>query len=184
MKQLDAKQVLFGLLLSMMLVSSPLFASSDDAGMKNYNNDKVSVSWTDPAQFTEAKYGPQFRQSESKIWLTEFQKLLVKRGDAVLKPGEHLDVKITNVQLAGRVEPFHGSRATEVRVVKSIYPPEIDLTFTLTGADGQVLDSGERKLRDVAFLDRGSANSSDPYRFEKRLLEDWVSKEFGKGSKR
>lgn len=179
MKITDAKRILPGMLLGMLLCS-PLLASSDDAREKSYNSDQVSVTWTDPAQFTEAKYGPQLHRTYPGGWLTEFQKTLVKRAGAVLKPGQHLDVEITNVNLAGQVEPFHGSRATDVRVVKSIYPPEINLSFTLTGADGQVLDTGERKLRDAGFLDRSSANSNDPYRFEKRLLEDWVRTEFGK----
>ncbi len=178
-----ANRILAGsLLLGVLLICGPLFARSDDGEKKNYNSDQVSVSWTDPAQFTETKYGRPFRQPEPEIWLTEFQKTLVKRAGATLKPGQHLEVTITNVDLAGQVEPFHGSGATDVRVVKSIYPPEIDLSFTLTGADGQVLDSGERKLRDPAFLDRGSASRSDAYRFEKRLLEDWVNREFGKSS--
>ena len=184
MKRLDANRILSSLLLGLMLICSPLFASSDDAGKKNYNSDQVNVSWTDPAQFTEAKYGRQFHQPEPGIWLTEFQKLLVKQAGAAIKPGQHLDIKITNVKLAGQVEPFHGPGANDVRVIKSIYPPEINLTFTLTGADGQVLDSGDRQLRDPAFLDRGSASRSETYRFERRMLEDWVRKEFGKRSDR
>ncbi|MBL0163448.1 MAG: DUF3016 domain-containing protein [Xanthomonadales bacterium] len=180
-----AHRILAGtLLLSALLICGPLFARANDGEKKNYNNDQVTVSWTDPAQFTEAKYGRQFRQPEPEIWLTDFQKLLVRRASAVLKAGEHLDVSITNVKLAGQVEPFHGSGATDVRVIKSIYPPEINLSFTLTGSDGQVLASGDRKLRDLAFLDRGSASRSEAYRFERRLLEDWVSTEFGKRSNR
>ena len=184
MKRLNANRILSSLLLGMMLVCSPLFARSDEAGKKNYNSDKVTVSWTDPAQFTEAKFGRQFHQPEPEVWLTEFQKVLVKKAGEAIKPGQHLDIKITNVKLAGQVEPFHGSNGNFVRVIKSIYPPEINLTFTLSGADGQVLDSGERQLRDPAFLDRGSASRSETYRFERRMLEDWIRKEFGKQSTR
>ncbi len=185
MKYQGTNRMLAGtLFLGALLICGPLFARSENGEKKNYNNDQVNVSWTDPAQFTEAKYGRQFHQPEPEIWLTDFQKLLVRRASAVLKPGQHLDIKITNVKLAGQVEPFHGPGATDVRVIRSIYPPEIDLSFTLTGADGQVLDSGERKLRDPAFLDRGSASRSETYRFERRLLEDWISTEFGKRSKR
>ena len=182
MKPLDANRILSALLLGLMLVCGPLFARTDAAAKKSYNSEQVNVSWTDPAQFTEAKYGRQFHQPEPEIWLAEFQKVLVKQAGAVLKPGQHLDVQITNVKLAGQVEPFHGPSANDVRVIKSIYPPEINLSFTLTGADGQVIDQGERKLRDAAFLDRGSASRSDSYRFEKRLLTDWISTEFGKRS--
>ncbi len=182
-KSLGNRNVFGGLLVAAALCGASLSANARDIDKKDYNSAQVNVSWSDPANFSELKYGRQFQQPKPEVWLTEFQKTLVKRGDHVLQPGQHLNVTITDVRLAGRVEPFHGAGASEVRVVKSIYPPEIELTFSLTGTDGQVVDSGERKLRDVAFLDRGAVNHSDAYRFEKRMLSEWVTKEFGgKGS--
>ena len=179
-----ATQRLFGgFMLAAVMCSVSITAIARDIDKKDYNSAQVNVSWSDPANFSELKYGRQFQQPKPEVWLTEFQKTLVKRGNHVLQPGQHLNVTITNVKLAGRVEPFHGAGASDVRIVKSIYPPEIELTFSLTGTDGQVVDSGERTLRDIAFLDRGSLNRSDAYRFEKRMLTDWVDKEFGrKGS--
>lgn len=182
MKFIDTNRVLSGLLLSMTLFCNPLFASNDEAAEKDYNSNQVGVSWTDPAKFTELRYGPQLNQAKPEAWLTEFQKTLVKRAGAAIKPGEHLDVVITDVKLAGQVEPRGGAR-NDVRVVKSIYPPSIDLSFTLTGADGQVLASGERKLKDLGFLDRGNTKDTDAYRYEKRMLQDWVRAEFGKDKK-
>jgi hypothetical protein len=67
-----------------------------------------------------------------------------------------------------------------VRVVRSVYPPQIDLSFRLTDASGNVIEDGTRRLRDLAFLQRGSSNSSEPYRFEKRLLKDWLTREFAR----
>jgi hypothetical protein len=34
-------------------------------------------------------------------------------------------------------------------------------------------------LRDPGFLTRSTLNGSDSYRFEKRLLKDWLVREFG-----
>jgi hypothetical protein len=181
-KSVGNRKFLGGLLVAALMCSASLSATARDVDKKDYNSDQVSVTWNDPAQFSELHYGFQFQQPKPEVWLTEFQKTLVKRADHVLKPGQHLSITITDVKLAGRVEPFHGAGASDIRVVKSIYPPEIELSFSLTGSDGQVLDSGERKLRDIAFLDRGSVNRSEAYRFEKRMLKEWVDKEFGRKS--
>ena len=181
-KSIASRRFLGGLLVTTLMCSASLSAIARDVDKKDYNSEQVSVTWNDPAQFRELHYGRNFQQPKPEVWLTEFQKTLVKRAEHVLQPGQHLSVTITNVKLAGQVEPFHGAGATDVRVIKSIYPPEIELTFSLTGTDGQVLDSGERKLRDIAFLDRGTASRSDTYRFEKRMLNDWVDKEFGRKS--
>lgn len=168
-----------GLLIGTLLCCTSFSALARDVDKKNYNSEQVNVTWTDPAEFTEMQFGVHFRQPKPEVWLTEFQKTLVKHGDKVLQPGQHLDVTITNVQLAGRIEPWRGGSAGEVRIVKSVYPPEVNLNFTLTGADGQVIDSGERKLRDIAFLDRDARNHHDSYRFETRMLKEWLDKEFG-----
>ena len=181
--QIAYRSVVSTLLLGVLLCA-PLLAQAGDAARKSYNSDQVTVDWTDPAKFTETRFGPQLRQTSPEVWLAELQKTLVKRAGSVLPAGQHLKVTITNVDLAGQVEPSVGRGASDVRVVKSIYPPQIDLNFRLTDANGEVIDSGERTLRDVAFLDRGTASSSGSYRFEKRLLTDWVDKEFGKDSKR
>lgn len=172
-----SKDIFPAFVLAASLMGAACFAQ---AGEAKGNSARVSVEWTDPAQFTEVRYGHQFRQPTPEVWLGELRKTLVRRADSALPPGQHLAVTITDVKLAGQFEPWHGPDYTDVRIVKSIYPPRIDLTFNLTAADGQVIASGERKLRDPAFLDRGSVNAIEPYRFEKRLLKDWVDREFGR----
>jgi hypothetical protein len=177
------KTLLAGLMLGVLLSFVPLSASARVIEKQDNNSDQVKVSWTDPEQFTELRYDRHFQQPRPESWLTEFQKTLVRRGDRVLQPGQHLEVTITDVKLAGKIEPWRGAGASQVRVVKSIYPPQIKLRFSLTDADGRVLDSGERTLRDMDFLSRGTnANSGDTYRFEKRMLKEWVDKEFGRKS--
>lgn len=144
------------------------------------DNARVNVTWTDPGQFTEVRYSHGFNHPKPETWLKELRKTVVRRADSLLQPGQRLEVTITDVKLAGQYEPWHGPRFNDVRIVKSLYPPSIDLRFSLTDAGGTVIDSGERKLRDPAFLNRGSTNSSESYRFEKRLLKDWLVREFEK----
>ena len=60
-------------------------------------------------------------------------------------------------------------------------PPEINLRFTLTGADGQVIDSGDRELRDPSALTTSLPVNSAPNAYEDRLLNNWMDKEFGGG---
>ncbi|HOX72034.1 MAG TPA: DUF3016 domain-containing protein [Dokdonella sp.] len=175
--QRTLKDLIPGLALAAFLIGAPALAQ---AGEAKGDSARVSVAWTDPAAFTELRYGHQFRQPKPEAWLAEFRKTLVRRADSVLQPGQHLDVTITDVKLAGQFEPWLGADYRDVRIVKSIYPPHINLTFNLTDANGQVIASGERKLRDPAFLDRGTVNPSESYRFEKRMLKDWVAREFGR----
>ena len=90
-----------------------------------------------------------------------------------------LRVTVTDVDMAGDFEPWRGPRFDDVRIVKDIYPPRIELRFRLLDANGSVLREGERTLRDSAFLMRDGAHETDSLRFEKRLLDQWLRKEFG-----
>ena len=144
------------------------------------SDSRIQVTWTKPDDFSEAKQypGTGLGREEPDEWLNELAKHVRYRADRRLPPGDRLQVTFTNVQRAGTYEPWRGPRFDDVRIIKDIYPPRIDLKFTLTDAGGAVVKEGQRELRDPAFLQRGILNTTDPLRFEKRLLDDWLRSEF------
>lgn len=150
------------------------------AGPQSGADSRVQIDWTKPDTFSESKTyaGTGLGRQDPDEWLGDLADHLRYRAERILPQHEHLVVTFTNVQLAGTYEPWRGPRWDDVRVIKNIYPPRIDLKFTLTGANGAVVKEGERKLRDPAFMQRGILNETDPLRFEKRMLDDWLRKEF------
>jgi len=164
----------FGIASASVAISAP----SQDA-----TSSRVQVAWTNPADFSEAKemYGNGIGRQSPDEWLGDLAKHLRYRAERVLPSGESLQVTFTNVQRAGTYEPWRGPRWYDVRIIKAIYPPSIDLRFTLTDASGGVVREGTRELRDPAFLQRGILNETDPLRFEKRMLDDWLRNEFPDG---
>ena len=139
---------------------------------------RVNVTWPEPATLSEVKEAHGRGWQRGEAWLVDLRKHLVRHADRVLPAGERLDVTFTDIKLAGSFEPWRGPQFDDVRIVKDIYPPRIDLRFTVTSADGNVVAEGERTLRDPGFLTRNIANASDPLRYEKRLLDDWLRREF------
>lgn len=173
----STKHITLGAALTAMLLATSALQA---AGAPPSSPDqRVQVSWGDPAQLSEVKENATRRPDNSVAWLKDLQKYLVRRADVRLPEGDRLDVRFNDVKLAGSFEPWRGTAMDNVRIVKDIYPPRIDLSFTLTDANGRVIDSGDRKLRDIAFLTRGIVNDTDPLRYEKRMLDDWLSREFG-----
>ena len=155
-------------------VASPLATALSN----NQAAPRVVVTWTDPAAFADVRYDPGFTLEKPEQWLGTLARYLQQRADRRLPPGQHLSVTFTDVQRAGIREPWRGPQWSDIRIVKDPYSPRIDLRFTLTDANGQVLDEGSRTLRDLAFLHRGGPLGDDPLRFEKRLLDDWLRREF------
>lgn len=140
----------------------------------------VSVSWSDPAGFTEIRYSRNRFEAVRGDWVREIARHIAARATRVLEPGERLDVTISDIERAGEYEP--GRASDRVRIVRDIYPPRIDLSWTLSDAAGTVVASGERSLRDVGFLQRqaGTVASGDPLRHEKRLVDDWVREDLAR----
>ena len=117
--------------------------------------EQVRFTTSDPEHFTEARRSFGIHRIGSADYLKPLKAYIIQRAAHILGSGQRLDIEVTDVDLAGEYEPWLGPISIDVRIVKRIYPPRIDLHFTLYGANGEVLRDGSRKLRDPAFISRG-----------------------------
>jgi hypothetical protein len=141
--------------------------------------DNVSVHYQDPRHFTEARRSFVLLLIRPDGYLEPLRIYIALRASRVLAPGQRLDFEVSDVDRAGEYEPWRGPDFNDMRIIKDIYPPRIDLDFTLYGADGKVLRQGSRQLRDAAFLSRGSPVNQDSLRYEKSLIDLWLRKGAG-----
>ena len=107
-----------------------------------------------------------------------------KRAATQLPDGERLELTIVDVDRAGDFEPWLGMRHQDTRIVRDIYPPRMTLQVRHFDASGTLVSEGERKLSDPAFLlGTNPINSSDPLRFEKRMIDSWLRRELNTASR-
>ena len=137
----------------------------------------VSVEWTDPAAFSDLRFSNNRWEAQQGDWVTRLARHLQERAGTRLPAGQKMDVTITDIQRAGRYEPWAGINYSHVRVMRDIYPPRMTLNVRITGADGEVISDGERKLSDMSYLQRSSPHQTDNLRFEKRMIDDWLRRE-------
>lgn len=138
---------------------------------------RTTVTFVSPEKFTDAsdRFNSDRERNDN---LAELRVYLIQHVAPYLATGQKLTIAVTDVDLAGEFEPWCGPRFDDIRIVKDIYPPRIQLTFRLMDADGQVVKEGKRDLRDMTFLMKLSLNQDDPLRYEKTLLDDWLREEF------
>ena len=141
---------------------------------------RVHVDWTSPADFSDVRQSMCRTTSKPEEWLGSLAAYVQRRAEKVIGADQHLEVTITDVMRAGVCEPWRGPRWDDVRVVKNIYPPSIDLRYVLTNVDGTTVRKGEAKLRDLGFLSHDTPNSNEPLRYEKRMLDSWLRREFAR----
>jgi hypothetical protein len=142
----------------------------------------VEVTFVAPEKFTDVKDDYMESEKGRDALLSELKQHLEKRGATHLSANQRLEIRVTEVDLAGDFEPWRGPQFQDVRIVKDLYPPRVNLEFRLIGADGKVISEGKRELRDLSYMFSMAMPTSDPLRFDKEMLSDWLRREFKRSS--
>lgn len=138
---------------------------------------RANVEFFEPLKFTDIRDN-HMGTPDPTVYLPQLRDHLLDRAKFHVPEGHALSVTITDVDMAGDFEPWRGPQWSDVRVVKDIYPPRINLVFRLTDAEGRVVKEGKRELRDLSFLMKITmAFRDDPLRHEKALIDDWLGHE-------
>jgi hypothetical protein len=143
---------------------------------------RAEVLFFEPGKFTDLRASHMASDADRDGYLEQLRDHLLKQARHYVPEGCLLTVTFTDIDMAGDFEPWLGPRWDDVRIVKDIYPPRIELSFQVTDTDGNVLAQGQRKLRDLGFMMKiRMASDNDPLRHEKGLIDDWLRAEFPRG---
>lgn len=131
---------------------------------------EVRVTWKEPEKFSDVGRGALDRERTLQSLGEHLQRL----GER-LPTGQTLDVEVTDVELAGELQPF-GRFLDEVRVLRGRADwPRIRLRYTLSEGP-RTLAQGTADLSDPNYLGRlPRAGHDGALRHEKQMLDDWVA---------
>jgi hypothetical protein len=145
---------------------------------------RAEVIFSHPEKFTDAANSDRGSNFGRDGNLSELREHLLRRANSYVPEGQKLEITITDVDLAGEIEPWRSPQAHDVRIIKDIYSPRIDLSYRLIdSATGAVAKEGVSKLRDLTFMMNLHLNHNDSRLYEKELLDDWLRNEFGRVKK-
>jgi len=144
---------------------------------------RAEVIFSEPEKFSDAADSQRGSDFGRESNLADLSAHLVRKAHAYIPEGQKLVVTITDVDLAGEIEPWRSPQMQDVRIIKEIYTPKIDLSYTLVDANGAVIREGKSQLRDLNYMMNINPNRSDPRIYEKALIDDWLRKEFGRAKK-
>ena len=136
---------------------------------------RVSVVFIEPEKFTDMRYSEAERYSAAIP--RQLQRFIVETGAASLPEPLRLEIRITDIDMAGDFELFRGPVRDQVRVIKGVYPPRIALEFRVIDAAEQSVAVGKRNLTDIDYQRRVVYPPDDYLRYEKDLLRDWLRAE-------
>ncbi|MCL1140126.1 DUF3016 domain-containing protein [Shewanella pneumatophori] len=139
------------------------------------NDGNVNILWQNTNDYTDIEATIGVQSKFEQYLFTQLTQELGKLANKHLTEGLQLDLTVTNVDLAGDVQPTFGASVDDIRVVTDLYPPKLDFEYVLS-QDGKVIASGTEKLRNMGYLSGIQPLTNDSFRYEQELLTDWFKK--------
>ena len=140
----------------------------------------VEVTYVNPERFTDAAN----QRWEMQGTLDALAQHMRRVGERYIAPNETLKIEVLDLDLAGWAR-FGGRAPNEVRTVRGAADfPAMKLRYTLQSPGGQAR-SGEADLSDMDYQNHGlvTKGASEPYYYEKRMIEDWMRSTFAERSR-
>ena len=141
---------------------------------------RISVVFVDPRRFTDVKDGAMRSPAGGAAILGEIERFVRESGERYVPAGFSLEMRVTDVDLAGELEPWRGPQFERVRFMRESSWPRIDFEFRLKNAEGRVVREGRRSLSDPSYLTRSQRVADGRLRYEKELLTDWFRQEIAR----
>ena len=135
---------------------------------------RAEIVFDHPEKFTDVKDGYMPTDKGRDGILEQLRRHLVSQADYYIPEGCKLSMTFTDIDLAGDFEPWRGPTWSDVRIVKSIYPPAFKFTWTVTNSAGKVVKQGTEDMRVLDFEMIITLDGQDPLRYEKAILDDWM----------
>ena len=139
------------------------------------NAGSLTVEWVEPEKFRDASQDAYNSGFGRERVLASLEKYLVREADRVFPEGVSVELRITELDLAGMIYPVPDM--DRVRVIKQIHPARIHFSYRIVDEAGAVVDEGEEKLRDYTPDSNMRARmiaSYEEHPYIKGLMLDWM----------
>ena len=167
---------------AVLLVPLVVFAAAPTlrADAKSAPASRITAEYVNPDKFTDFRDGVFDTEKGRQHLMEELNDHLANLGRRAIPEGQRLEIRFTNIDLAGDFEPWRGPQFDDIRILKEIYSPRMELEYRLVDtASGAVIRQGTEKLSDMGYLmNLPMLPSNETLRHDKQMLSDWIRREF------
>ncbi|KRB72533.1 hypothetical protein ASE07_27080 [Noviherbaspirillum sp. Root189] len=134
-----------------------------------------------PDTFTDSQLKANFAGPDPVVLQTITNHLL-GLGTRCLQGSQTLDVEIHDIDLAGQLEWWHGAGGRDLRVMREMTWPRMDVSYVLRGEKGHSSEARE-KINDMNYLSnsyaaRNATIATIPLPYERAMLTRWFETHF------
>ena len=161
----------------LLLASGCTLLKKDAEEPRDIQAGTVSVTTANPATFTPAPGEVAESKAARAAWVEALCEHIADKIAASLPDGERVEVRISDIRRVAAM-PGAGRTSSSEPGGQDVVPPRIVLSFKRLSPKGKVLQTASRTLQDSSLQLKGRRYTGDKLRYEKALVDDWVSKDF------
>lgn len=139
---------------------------------------ELDLSFNEPEKFTDIRPANEHRARFRERTLAGFERIFEEFA-AELPAGYQWKVTVTDIDLAGDVNPMYTRSGQDIRVVKDLYSPRVAFSHELRDAYGAQVAVGDENIRDMGFLQspRMVGPRHQELRYEYTMLKRWFERD-------
>lgn len=135
----------------------------------------IVLAFDNPAAFTDLSLQGMSAERTLPIFEQEVSRELNRLAERSLQEGETLRITFKDIDMAGEIQPWRNRNNANIRYMENIFPPRLWITYQLLDAENNILQEGEARLTDMAFLMRvDPVGRTLNFSHEIQLLRDWL----------
>lgn len=137
---------------------------------------EVEVSWQQPEKYTDIKPTNESHKAYQERVLKHFDGIFADLASK-LPEGYSWTITVSDLDLAGDIDPFAGRTGQGIRIVKELYSPAIKFNHILQDKYGEQIINQDEQLRDLGFMQTiHSAQINKEFYYEQQMLQRWFER--------
>lgn len=144
---------------------------------------QITIEFQGIADYTDFSVSGMSEEKTLPILEGELESDLEVWAKKYLQEGQSLHIVVSDIDMAGDIQPWRNRHNADIRYVERIYIPRMKLSYTLKDAEDKVLAEGEESISDLDFQDNSLAamrGSFETFFYEREMLGNWIRQTFRK----
>lgn len=132
------------------------------------------MEFHEPENFTDFRLSRLGGTAERQHLEAELVRTIEQRAKRYLPPQYQLTLRINDIDMAGDFEEDLPVQYQDVRIVRGVYSPKVNVEYAVTNEAGEIVRSGSRLLTNLAFDSTLRTRFNDDIFHESNLLGDFI----------
>lgn len=144
--------------------------------------ERLTVELIEPKEFTDFSVQGMDENRTAAIFESELKRFISLEISRLLPDGVFVHLEVTDVDMAGDIQPWRNRHQADIRYIEQIYPPRMSFRYVIKSENDEILATGETRIRDMNFMFglNNRFRTYNSFQYEFSMLADWLRRDVPK----